>query len=58
MLFGVFLVSGVVKTVFPPNKKNRRKFFFFSPRTKKSKAELRGIFQIASFPYGNAENMF
>ena len=25
----VFLVSGVVKTVFSPNKKNKRSFFFF-----------------------------
>jgi hypothetical protein len=50
----VFLVSGVVKTVFPPIK---RVFFCFSPR-KGSKAGLRGTFQIASFPYGNAKNMF
>jgi hypothetical protein len=53
----VFLVSGVVKTVFSPFKKNKR-FFYFSPRTKESKSGLRGNFQIASFPYGNAENMF
>ncbi len=33
-------------------------FICFSPRTKGSKAGLRGDFQIASFPYGNAENMF
>ena len=39
---GVFLVSGVVKTVFSPNKKNKN-FFLFSPRTKKSKADLVGI---------------
>jgi hypothetical protein len=53
----VFLVSGVVKTVFLVFKKNKR-FFCFSPRTKGSKAGLRGNFQIASFPYGNAENIF
>ena len=52
----VFLVSGVVKTVFCRFKKNR--FFCFSPRTKESKAGLRGNFQIASFPYGNSENTF
>jgi len=52
----VFLVSGVVKTVFCRFKKNR--FFCFSPRTKESKAGLRGNVQIASFPYGNAEIMF
>jgi hypothetical protein len=28
----VFLVSGVVKTVFSPNKKNKRSFFFSYPR--------------------------
>jgi hypothetical protein len=51
----VFLVSGVVKTVFRLSKKNNR--FFFSPQTKvkedfvvNSKSRL--------FPYGNAENMF
>jgi hypothetical protein len=55
---GVFLVSGVVKTVFSRFKKKVRKFFCFSPRTKESNAGLRGTFQIASFPYGNAENMF
>ena len=38
--------------------KKIREFFSFSPRTKGSKAGLRGNFQIASFPYGNAENMF
>jgi len=53
----VFLVSGVVKTVFCRFKKNKR-IFCFSPRTKESKARLSGNFQIASFPYGNAENMF
>ena len=52
----VFLVSGVVKTVFWRFKK--REFFCFSPRTKESKAGLRGNFQIASFPYGNSENTF
>jgi hypothetical protein len=52
----VFLVSGVVKTVFWRFKK--REFFCFSPRTKESKAGLRGNFQIDSFPYGNVENMF
>jgi hypothetical protein len=52
----VFLVSGVVKTVFLVFKKKR--FFCFSPRTKGSEAGLRGNFQIASFPYGNAENIF
>jgi hypothetical protein len=46
-----------LKTVFLPFKK-KRDFFCFSPRTKGSKAGLRGNFQIASFPYGNAENMF
>ncbi len=51
---GVFLVSGVVKTLFSLIKKKK----FFSPRTKGSKAGLRGNFQIASFPYGNAKNMF
>ncbi len=55
---GVFLVSGVVKTVFWSFKKKIREFFCFSPRTKGSNAELRGNFQIASFPDGNAENMF
>jgi hypothetical protein len=55
---GVFLVSGVVKTVFCRFKKKGREFFCFSPRTKESKAGLRGNFQIASFPYGNAGNMF
>jgi hypothetical protein len=55
---GVFLVSGVVKTVFSRFKKKVREFFCFSPRTKESNAGLRGTFQIASFPYGNAENMF
>jgi hypothetical protein len=35
-----------------------RDFFCFSPQTKGSKAGLLGNFQIASFPYGNAENMF
>ena len=58
---GVFLVSGVVKTVFSRFKKKVREFFF-SSRTKKSNAGLRGTddrsFQIATFPYGNAENMF
>jgi hypothetical protein len=54
---GVFLVSGVVKTVFWRFKK-KEIFFGFSPRTKGSRAGLRGNFQIASFPYGNAENMF
>jgi hypothetical protein len=53
---GVFLVSGVVKTVFSPIKKTRD-FFCFSPRTKGSKAGLRGNFQITTFPYGNAENV-
>jgi hypothetical protein len=51
---GVFLVSGVVILAF--QKKSKR--VFFSPRTKESNAGLRGNFQIASFPYGNAENMF
>jgi len=46
----VFLVSGVVKTVFWRFKKKR--IFCFSPRTKGSRAGLRGNFQIASFPYG------
>jgi hypothetical protein len=55
---GVFLVSGVVKTVFWSFKKKVRDFFCFSPRTKGSNAELRGNFQIPGFPYGNAENMF
>jgi hypothetical protein len=55
---GVFLVSGVVKTVFSRFKKKVRFFFCFSPRTKESNAGLRGTFQIATFPYGNAENMF
>jgi hypothetical protein len=54
---GVFLVSGVVKTAFWRLKKITE-FFCFSPRTKGSKAGLRGNFQIASFPYGNAEKMF
>jgi hypothetical protein len=54
----VFLVSGVVNTVFCRFKNKIREFFCFSPRTKGSKAGLRGNFQIASFPYGNAENMF
>jgi hypothetical protein len=54
----VFLVSGVVKTVFSRFKKKVREFFCFSPRTKESNAGLRGTFQIATFPYGNAENMF
>jgi hypothetical protein len=52
----VFLVSGVVKTFFGVSKK--REFFCFSPRTKGSKTGFRGNFQIACFPYGNAENMF
>jgi len=52
---GVFLVSGVVKTVFWHKK---IVFFCFSPRTKESKAGFRGNCQIASCPYGNAENMF
>jgi hypothetical protein len=55
---GVFLVSGVVKTVFCRFKKKAREFFCFLPRTKGGKAGLCGTFQIASFPYGNAENMF
>jgi hypothetical protein len=38
---GVFLVSGVVKTVLAPIKKIGD-FFCFSPRTKGSKAGLRG----------------
>ena len=54
----VFLVSGVVNTVFCRFKNKIREFFCFSPRTKGSKAGLRGNFQIVSFPYGNAENMF
>jgi hypothetical protein len=54
---GVFLVSGVVKTVLWSVKK-KREFFCFSPRTKGSNVELRGNFQIGSFPYRNAENMF
>jgi hypothetical protein len=33
---GVFLVSGVVKTVFCRFKKKGREFFCFSPRTKES----------------------
>jgi hypothetical protein len=53
----VFLVSGVVKTVFCRFKK-KREFFCLSPRTQESKAGLRDNFQIASFLYGNAENMF
>ena len=53
----VFLVSGVVKLFFAVSKRNMR-FFCSSPRTKESKVGLRGNFQIASFPYGNAENMF
>jgi hypothetical protein len=52
----VFFVSGVIKNVFCRFKK--KDFFCFSPRTKGSKAGLRGNVQIASFPYGNAENMF
>ncbi len=52
----VFLVSGVVKTVFWRFKK--KIFFCFSPRTKESKEGLCGNFQIASFPYGNVKNMF
>jgi hypothetical protein len=39
----VFPVSGVVKTVFHETKK-MRDFFCFSPRTKGSKAGLRGKF--------------
>ena len=39
----VFLVSGVVKTLFSPNKKKERKVFLFSPRTKKSKADFVGV---------------
>jgi hypothetical protein len=38
----VFLVSGVVKTLFSPKKKIRD-FFLFLPRTKKSKADFVGI---------------
>jgi hypothetical protein len=53
----VFLVSEVVQTVFPPIKKITD-FFCFAPHSKGSKAGLRGNCQIASFPYGNAENMF
>ena len=53
----VFLVSGVVKLFFAVSKRNMR-FFCSSPRTKESKVGLRGNFQIASFPYGKAENMF
>ena len=33
-------------------------FFVFHHEQKEVKAGLRGNFQIASFPYGNAENMF
>ena len=44
----VFLVSGVVKTVFCRFKKKR--FFCFSPRTKESKARLRGISKSTLFP--------
>jgi hypothetical protein len=36
----------------------KREFFCFSPRTKGSKTGFHGNFQIACFPYGNAENMF
>jgi hypothetical protein len=38
--------------------KKKEIFFCFSPRTKGSKEGLRGKFQIATFPYGNAKNMF
>ena len=44
----VFLVSGMVKTLFPPNKKIRD-FFLFSPRTKKSKADFVGISELPLF---------
>ena len=37
----VFLVSGVIKTLFSPNKKKR--IFSFLPRSKKSKADFVGI---------------
>ena len=40
---GVFLVSGVVKTLFPPNKNNRRKFFFFHHERKRVKADFVGV---------------
>ncbi len=36
----VFLVSGVVKTVFSPNKKNKRSFFFFLVREKRGRTQL------------------
>ena len=52
----VFLVMELKNMFFAVQKE--REFFCFSPRTKESKAGLRGNFQIASFPYGNAENMF
>ncbi len=47
------LVSG--KNCVLAHQKQIREFFCCSPRTK---AGLRGNFKIASFPYGNAENMF
>ncbi len=39
----VFLVSGVVKALFSPNKKNRRFFFFFHHEQKKVKADFVGV---------------
>ena len=53
----VFLVVELLNC-FLPFQKKIREFFCFSPRTKESKAGLRGNFQIVSFPYGNVENMF
>ena len=43
-LLVVFLVSGVVKTVFWRFKTKIKEFFCFSPRTKGSKVGLRGNF--------------
>jgi hypothetical protein len=54
---GVFLVSGSCKNCFLAFQKKEENFLFFTTN-KRSKAGLRSTFQIASFPYGNAENMF
>jgi hypothetical protein len=54
----VFLVSGVVKTVFSPNKKILEFFFLFLPRTKKSKADFVGISRSPLFVRGVVKTMF
>ena len=53
----MFLVKWSCKNCCLPFQKKLDNFLVFTTN-KKSKVGLRGNFQIASFPYGNAENMF